>query len=70
MDTNSFIVYINTADTYVDIAKDVKARSDTSNYELERPFPKRKNKNVIELMKNELGEKNKEMVCCIESKNI
>ena len=35
MDTDSFIVHIETKDIYVDIAKDVERRSDTSNYELE-----------------------------------
>ena len=36
MDTDSFIVYMKTNDIiYVDIAKDVNARPDTSNYELE-----------------------------------
>ena len=40
MDTDSFIVYIKTDDIYRDIAEDVEARSDTSNYELERPLPK------------------------------
>ena len=28
---------------------------ETSNYEIDRPFPKQKNKNVIGLVKNELG---------------
>ena len=32
MDTNSFKVYIKTEDIYVDIAKDVETRFDTSNY--------------------------------------
>ena len=41
MDTDSFIVYIKTYDIYKDIAEDVKTRFDTSNYELDRPFPKR-----------------------------
>ena len=31
MDTDSFIVYIKTADIYKDIAKDVETRFDTSN---------------------------------------
>ena len=35
MDTDNFIVYIKTEDTYSDIAKDVETRSDTSNYELD-----------------------------------
>ena len=39
---------------YVDTAKDVKTRFDTSNYELGRPLPKGKNKKVIELMKGEI----------------
>ena len=37
MDTGSFIVYTKTEELSVDIAKDVKARFDTSNYELETP---------------------------------
>ena len=36
MDTDSFIVYIKTDDTYKDITEDVKTRFDTSNYELDR----------------------------------
>ena len=42
MDTDSFIVYIKTDDIYKDIAEDVKARFDTSDYELGRPLPKGK----------------------------
>ena len=75
---NCVMAYIKTEDIYVDIAKDVQARSDTSNYELERSFLRVKNKvigersflrgknKVIELMKDELGGK----VCRIETKNI
>ena len=43
MDTNSFIVYIITADLYKDIAEDLETRFYTSNYELERPLPKKEN---------------------------
>ena len=57
MDTESFIVYIKTKDIYAYVAKDVEARFDTSNYELDRVLPKRKNKKVISLMKDELGGK-------------
>ena len=57
IDTDSFIVYIKTEDIYSNIAKDVKTRFDTSNYELYRPLPKGKNKKVIGLMKNKLDGK-------------
>ena len=57
MDTDSFIVYIKTDDTYKDIVEDIETRFDTSNYELDRPLPKVKIKNAIELMKDELGRK-------------
>ena len=42
---------------YKDIANDVEKRSDTSNYEVNRPLPIGKNKKVIGLMKDELGGK-------------
>ena len=44
MDTDSLIVYIKTDDIYEDIAENVETRFDTSNYELDRPLPKGKNK--------------------------
>ena len=62
---NCVMAYIKTEDIDVDIAKDVQARSDTSNYELERSLLRGKNK-VIGLMKDELGGK----VCRIETKNL
>ena len=49
------IVYIKADYIYKDIAQDVETRFDTSNYELDRPLPKGKNKKVIGLMKDELG---------------
>ena len=39
---------------FIDIAEDVETRFDTSNYELDRPLPKGKNKKVIGLIKDEL----------------
>ena len=57
MDTGSFIVYMKTEDIYSDIAKYVKTRFDTSNYELDGPLPKGKTKKVIGLVKNELSGK-------------
>ena len=53
--TDNFIVYVKTDDIYKDIAVNVETRFDTSNFEIDRPLPKGKNKTVIELMKNELG---------------
>ena len=57
MDTDGFIMHIETEDFYKDIANDVGKRFDTSNYECDRPLPKGRNKYVIELMKDELGGK-------------
>ena len=53
----SFIINIKTEDFYEDIANNVEIRFDTSNYEVNRPLPKGKNKKVIGLMKDELGGK-------------
>ena len=55
MDTDSLIMNIKTKDFYKDIARDVEERFDTSNYGVDRPLPKGKNKKVIGLMKDELG---------------
>ena len=55
MDTDSFVMNIKTEDFYKDIANDVEKRSDTSNYEVDRPLSTGKNKKVIGLMKDELG---------------
>ena len=55
MDTDSFIMNIKTNDFYKDISDDVDNRFDISNYEVKRPLLMGKNKNVIGLMKDELG---------------
>ena len=44
MDTDGFIIHTKTKDFYKDIADDIEKRSDTSNYEVNRPLPKEKNK--------------------------
>ena len=54
MDTGSFIINIKTEDFNEDIVDDVKKRFETSNYDVSRSLPTRKNKNVIGLMKDEL----------------
>ena len=51
MDADSFIINIKTEDFYEDIANDIEKRFGTSNYEVNRPLPKEKNKIVIGLMK-------------------
>ena len=55
MDTDSLIMNIKTKDFYKVIVQHVEERSDTSNYDVDRPLPKGKNKKVIGLMKDELG---------------
>ena len=57
IDTDTFIMNIKTNDFYEDIANDVENRFDTSNYEVKRPLQNGKNKQVIGLMKDELGGK-------------
>ena len=63
MDTDSFIAHVKTENIYKEIAEDVETRFDTSNFELDRPLPKGKNKKVIGLMIHELdGQIMKEFV--------
>ena len=57
MDTDSLVYHIKTEDIYADIVDDVKTRFDTSGYIPDRPSPIGLNKNVIGLMKDELGGK-------------
>ena len=59
MDTDSLIHSIKTEDFYSDISPDVESRFDTSGYpnDRSRPLPVGKNKEVIGLMKDELGGK-------------
>ena len=48
----SYIVYIETKDIYLDITKHVEIWFDTSDYESDKLLPKRKNKKVIGLKKD------------------
>ena len=57
MDSNSFMVYIKTDNIYKDITEDVETRFDSLNYELNWPIQKRKNKEVVGLMEDDLGGK-------------
>ena len=55
MDSDSFVIHIETEDIYDDIANDVEKWFDTSNYNEndKRRFPIGKNKKVIDLFKDE-----------------
>ena len=55
MDIDSFIAHVKTNDICIDIAEDVETRFDNSNYEIDRLLSMGKNKQVIGLMKDELG---------------
>ena len=56
MDTDSFIIHIETEDFYEDISDDVKARFDTSGYlKNDKRLPVGLNKKVIGKMKDELN---------------
>ena len=57
MDTDSFLMNIKTEDFYKEIANVVEKRFDTPNYECDRPLLTGKNKKVIGVMKDELGER-------------
>ena len=52
MDANSFIVHVKANYIYKDIAEDVETRFDASNFEIDRPLAKGKNKKLIGLMNN------------------
>ena len=52
IDTDNFIVYIKTDDSYKEISKDVETRFDALNYELDRALPKGKYKKAIRSMKD------------------
>ena len=53
--TDSLVMTITTKDFYKDIAQDVQKRFEPSNYSVDRPLPKGKNKKVLSIMKDELG---------------
>ena len=70
MDTDSFVIHIETEDFYEDIAHDVERWLDTSNYDenVKRPLPIGKNKKVIGLFKDELGGKIIKEFCALRVK--
>ena len=57
MDMDSFIFHVKLEDLYENLVVNIEPIFNTSNYEVERPLLKRKNKLVIGLVKDELGRK-------------
>ena len=57
MDTDSSLVYVRAENTSSEISKDFQTSFDISNYKLDKPLAKGKNKKVIGLVKDELSEK-------------
>ena len=70
MDSNSFMVYIKTDNIYKDITEDVETRFDSLNYELNWPIQKRKNKEVVGLMEDDLGGKIMTKFVELKSENV
>ena len=72
MDTDSFVISIETDDFYKDTANDFERWFDTSNYDEnkmgKRPLPVGENKKVISLFKDELGGKIMEEFCALKAK--
>ena len=70
MDTDSFIIHIETEDFYKDIANDVEKWFDTSNYDKndERPLPIGINKRVIGMFKDGVGVKIMIEFCALRAK--
>ena len=62
IDTDSFIIHIQTEDVYEDITGDVE--------KIDRLLPTRKNKKLVGLMKDELGGKINDRIYYIYTKNI
>ena len=70
MDTDSFVIHIKTDNVCRDIAEDVETRFDTSNFELDRPLPKGKNKKSDWINERWIRWTNHKRICWIKSKNI
>ena len=70
MDTDSFVIHVNTNDFYHDISNDVNLLFDTSNYstKLLRPLPIGINKKVLGKFKDEIGGKIMSEFCAIKAK--
>ena len=70
MDTDNFVVHVKTDDIYKNIGENIKTRFDTSNFELDRPLPKRKILKSVWTNEGRIRWKIHERICWIKSKNI
>ena len=72
MDTDSFVMMIETNDFFKDINNDVEKWFDTSNFDKNdnRPLLINKNKKVIGKFKDELGGKIISEFCALKAKNL
>ena len=70
MDTDSFVINIFTEDFFEDINNDVERQFDTSNHDEndKRSLPMNVNEKVIEMFKDELGEKIMKEFCALRAK--
>ena len=68
MNLESFIVHVKIDDIFKNIEEDVETRFYTSNYELNRPLPKRRNENVIGLIKYKLGAESLKLIFALRAK--
>ena len=70
MDTDSFIIYVETEDFYKDISNDIDKWFGTSNFskDINRPLEKGKNEKVIGKFKDELGGLIMSEFCALRSK--
>ena len=70
MDTDSFIICVETDDFYKDTRNDINKWFDTSNFskDINRPLEKGKNKKVIGKLKDELGGLIMSYFCALRSK--
>ena len=70
MDTDSFIVHVIIDDIYKDIWECVETRFGTSDFEINRPLPKGKNKKSNWTKERWIRWRNHERICWIKSKNM
>ena len=69
-DTENLIIHEKSWDVYEELAENVETRFGTSNYEVKRPSPIARNKNLISLMKYQLGGKLMKKNCILVTQDV